>query len=108
MEEKSCSFFGHRKIKYSEKLHERVEKTIENLIDMGFDKSVTDAISLMTHVDGVDYMDYVRQIKENPIAKAVKLADIDHNSDSSRLDADDPRIPYWEEKYRRARQVLCE
>lgn len=33
MEEKSCSFFGHRKIKYSEKLHKRVEKTIENLVN---------------------------------------------------------------------------
>ena len=34
MEEKSCSFFGHRKIKYSEKLYERVEKVIKNLIDI--------------------------------------------------------------------------
>ena len=33
MEEKSCSFFGHRKIKYTEKLQERVEKTIENLVN---------------------------------------------------------------------------
>lgn len=39
------------------------------------------AIALMTHSAGVEYMDYVRAIKSNPIAKAVKLADLKHNSD---------------------------
>ena len=30
------------------------------------------------------YMEYVRKIKENPIAKRVKLADLRHNSDMTR------------------------
>ena len=60
-------------------LHDLVEDTdytIEDLMSMGFSKSITDAIALMTHADGVEYMDYVREIKNNPIAKAVKLAEI--------------------------------
>ena len=65
---------------------EDTEYTIDDLIRMGFDKAVTDAIALMTHAEGVDYMDYVRQIQKNPVAKAVKLADLRHNSDLSRLD----------------------
>ena len=75
-------------------LHDLVEDTdytIEALVDMGFDKSITDAIALMTHADNVAYMDYVRAIKDNPIAKAVKLADLKHNSDLTRLDTIDEK-----------------
>jgi hypothetical protein len=42
------------------------------------------------------------------VDKAVKLADIDHNSDHTRLEPNDPRIPYWREKYAAARKILCE
>ena len=35
--------------------------------------------------EGVDYMDYVRAIKPNPIARRVKIADLRHNSDQRRL-----------------------
>ena len=92
-------------------LHDVVEDTdytLEDLKNMGFSPQVLEAIALMTHEEGVPYLEYVAKIKTNPIAKAVKLADIDHNSDASRLDQDDPRIPYWQEKYRRAKETLCE
>ena len=92
-------------------LHDVVEDTdytLDDLKNMGFSQQVVDAIALMTHEEGVPYLEYVAKIKTNPIAKAVKLADIDHNSDSSRLDEDDPRIPYWQEKYRRAKETLCD
>ena len=90
-------------------LHDLVEDTdytIENLIAMGFDKAVTDAIALMTHADHVDYMDYVRMIKENPIAKAVKLADLRHNSDLTRLDVVDEKALTRREKYLKAIELL--
>ena len=92
-------------------LHDVVEDTdytIEDLTAMGFDKAVTDAIALMTHADGVDYMDYVRAIKENPIAKAVKLADLTHNSDLTRLDTVDEKTIARVEKYRQAMALLTE
>ncbi len=90
-------------------LHDVVEDTdytIEDLSAMGFSKAVTDAISLMTHADGVEYMDYVKLIKENPIAKAVKLADLAHNSDVTRLDVVDERALARREKYRKAIELL--
>ena len=40
----------------------------------------------MTHAPGVPYLDYVRALKADPIARAVKLADLRHNSDLTRLD----------------------
>jgi len=92
-------------------LHDLVEDTpytIEDLVNMGFDKTITDAIALMTHADGVDYMEYVRAIKENPIAKAVKLADLKHNSDLTRLDVVDEKALQRREKYLRAIALLEE
>ena len=92
-------------------LHDLVEDTdytIEALVDMGFDKSITDAIALMTHADNVAYMDYVRAIKDKPIAKAVKLADLKHNSDLTRLDTIDEKALSRREKYLKAIAILQE
>ena len=90
-------------------LHDVIEDTdytIEHLIEMDFDKNVTDAIALMTHSDDVDYMEYVKAIKGNPIAKAVKLADLKHNSDLSRLDIIDEKALLRVEKYKKAISLL--
>lgn len=90
-------------------LHDLVEDTdytIDDLINMGFNKTVTDAIALMTHTDGIDYMDYVRMIKKNPIAKTVKLADLKHNSDLTRLDVVDEKALTRREKYLKAIALL--
>ena len=92
-------------------LHDVVEDTdytIEDLTSMGFGKTITDAIALMTHADGVAYMDYVREIKNNPIAKEVKLADLKHNSDLTRLDVVDESALNRREKYLKAIKLLEE
>lgn len=92
-------------------LHDLVEDTdytIEDLTSMGFSKSITDAIALMTHANDVEYMDYVREIKSNPIAKAVKLADLKHNSDLTRLDVVDEKALSRREKYLKAIKLLEE
>ena len=76
-------------------LHDVVEDTdytLTDLAEMGFDKAIIDALTLLTHDDDTDYMDYVRAIKSNPIAKAVKLADLRHNSDLSRMDIVDEKV----------------
>lgn len=92
-------------------LHDIVEDTdttIDDLIAMGFNDRVIAAIRLMTHDDAVPYMDYVARIKENPIARAVKLADLAHNSDPARLDAMDDWTKARMEKYARAIHLLEE
>lgn len=70
-------------------LHDVVEDTdytLEDLKEMGFGDDVIEALTLLTHDPRVPYMDYVRNIAGNPIAKKVKLADLTHNSDLTRLD----------------------
>ena len=92
-------------------LHDVVEDTpttLEDLAEMGFDPAVLEALALLTHDDGTDYMDYVKAIKENPIAKAVKLADLAHNSDLSRLDEVDDKALARREKYQKAKNFLME
>lgn len=92
-------------------LHDVVEDTdytLEDLTAMGFSACVTEAIGLMTHEEDVPYMDYVAKIKENPIAKAVKLADLKHNSDLTRLDLVDEKARKRAEKYAQAIAFLQE
>lgn len=90
-------------------LHDVVEDTditLEDLKDQGFPREVTDAIALMTHNDAVPYLDYVEKIKDNPITRAVKLADLNHNSDLTRLDVVDGKALERVEKYKKAIDIL--
>lgn len=92
-------------------LHDVVEDTnltFEDLGNMGFPEQVIDALKLLTHDDRVEYMDYVANIKSNPIAVAVKLADLRHNSDTTRLDSVDEKALKRVEKYAKAIKLLTE
>ena len=85
---------------------EDTEYTLDDLREFGFAEDVLSAISLMTHTDDVPYMEYVAQIKTNPIAKAVKLADLKHNSDMSRLDRITQKDKERAKKYKQAIELL--
>ena len=85
---------------------EDTEYTFEDLINMGFPNEVIEALKLLTHADDVPYMDYVKALSVNPIAKAVKIADLTHNSDTSRLDFVDEWALKREEKYKKALEFL--
>lgn len=95
-------------------LHDVMEDTdvTYDMLAREFPKEVTDALLLLTHKEGTDYYDYVRAIKQNPYAKAVKLADIAHNSDQTRMAGCDhlpeEKLAYWREKYAKARAILEE
>lgn len=90
-------------------LHDVVEDTDVTLemLAKTFPKEVVDAVALMTHDNGTDYLQYIARIKENPIARAVKLADLIHNSDKTRLpDGDEKALKRWEDKYSKAFEIL--
>lgn len=94
-------------------LHDVVEDTEVTLEDLKreFPKDVTDAVALLTHDISMDYFDYVRAIRTNPIARTVKLADIAHNSDETRANGSDltekQRI-WWKAKYGKAKALLMD
>ncbi len=87
---------------------EDTEYTIEDLEKMEFGDEVIAALKLLTHEDDVPYMDYVANLKHNPIAKAVKLADLNHNSDQSRMEVMDEKALDRAEKYKKAIEFLME
>ena len=68
-------------------LHDTVEDTDVTLEELAerFPREIVEAVDLLTHRDGVDYFDYIRAIKANPIAVKVKLADLAHNGDPKRI-----------------------
>lgn len=92
-------------------LHDVVEDsemTLEGLLEMGFPVEVVGVLTLLTHINDVPYMDYVREIKKNPIATKVKIADLKHNSDLTRLDVIDEWAIKRNEKYAEALRILTE
>ena len=90
-------------------LHDVVEDTNTSFIDlenMGFPKEVIDVLKLLTHNDNTPYMDYVINLSQNKTAVKVKLADLKHNSDLTRLDVIDEYALQRKEKYAKASAYL--
>ena len=85
---------------------EDTDITVDDIRKMGFGEEVCEALRLMTHDENVPYMEYIKEIKSNPIAKAVKLADLQHNSDLTRLDTVTEKDKKRVEKYREAQRIL--
>jgi len=90
-------------------LHDVVEDcgiSLDDLRKEGFSEAVLTAIESVTKVAGESYEAFVERAAQNPIGRVVKLADLEENSDLSRI-----AQPSWEdlervEKYRRAIGVL--
>ena len=86
-------------------LHDVVEDcgiSLDDLRKEGFSEAVLSAMESVTNVPGESYEDFVERAAQNPIGRVVKLADLEENSDLSRIAS-----PSWEdlervEKYRRA------
>jgi len=92
-------------------LHDVVEDTditFEQL-QHEFPEEIIETLKLLTHDDGEDYFEYVKRIRNNPNAVAVKLADIAHNSDQSRMtgtNISEEKKEYFRKKYSRAKAIL--
>jgi (p)ppGpp synthase/HD superfamily hydrolase len=90
-------------------LHDVVEDcgiSLDDLRKEGFSEAVLSALESVTKVPGESYETFVERAAQNPIGRVVKLADLEENSDLSRI-----AQPSWEdleriEKYRRAIGVL--
>lgn len=92
-------------------LHDVVEDTDVTMEDLAkeFPEEVIDVLKLLTHRKGVPYFDYVRKIKDNPIAVKIKLADIAHNSDQSRCPGlTEEQLAYFRSKFEKAKAILTE
>ena len=94
-------------------LHDVVEDTTLTMEELAreFPEEVISILRLLTHEKGIPYFDYVRAIKQNPIAVKIKLADIAHNSDQTRCvgsGLSEEQLAYWRQKYQKAKAILME
>ena len=90
-------------------LHDVMEDagiTEEDLLKEGFSENIVSAIAMLTHDSRVPYPEYVEGLKFHPLSRIVKLADLRHNSDLSRIDSVTLTDRDRAEKYRKAIIIL--
>lgn len=90
-------------------LHDVVEDTAATLDDIraaGMGEEVIGAIAVMTRDPSVSYADYIAVVAQNPLARKVKVADLRHNSDESRLNEPTAQDLARLERYAEALRVL--
>lgn len=88
---------------------EDTDYTLKDINGMDFGDDVMRALELLTHDEGVPYMEYIKLISSDPLATKVKLADLEHNSDLSRLNREPTETDLERvEKYREAKRIQCE
>lgn len=90
-------------------LHDVIEDsniTAVDLLASGLPNEVVTAVQILTKKKGQSYQEYLEKVKTNDLARVVKLADLKHNSDLSRLksvsDTDRERV----KKYKNAIRYL--
>ena len=88
-------------------LHDTIEDTdvtAEYLLEEGIPKYIVEAVQLLTKPEDEEYESYLRRVKENPLAKQVKLADLANNTDPKRASGlNEAR----QAKYELAKRVLA-
>jgi (p)ppGpp synthase/HD superfamily hydrolase len=90
-------------------LHDVVEDsaiTLDDLRAAGFPEHVLEAVRLLTHEEAISYEDYVRRLKPNAMARRIKLADLEENSDIRRLSGIEEKDLERLRRYHRAWQIL--
>ena len=100
---------GDENVKCTAVLHDILEDTRlteDDLRSEGFDEEIITALKLLTRNNGDNYMEYIKRLKPNKIARAVKLADLADNMDMTRIknptEQDFKRL----EKYKKAKEIL--
>lgn len=90
-------------------LHDVLEDssvTAEELLIAGLPETVVTTVQLLTKQTGQDYQSYLQAVKSNPLACRVKLADLKHNSDLSRLTSITEKDRERLKKYKKAIDFL--
>lgn len=90
-------------------LHDVVEDssyTSSDLVKVGIPSEVVKAVSILTKSKDISYQAYLEDVKMNPMARVVKLADLTHNSDLSRLNVITEKDIERQNKYKKAIEYL--
>lgn len=89
-------------------LHDTVEDTnitIDRIYEI-FGEEIGLAVETITKTDNIDYFQYINNIKNNELARTVKIADLKHNMDLTRLETVTEKDLKRYEKYKKALEIL--
>jgi (p)ppGpp synthase/HD superfamily hydrolase len=91
-------------------LHDVVEDsdwTFEALKEEGFSENIIEALRSVTKSDhDSSYIDFIERAKTNAIGRKVKIADLKHNMDISRIPSISPLDLERLERYRKSLEIL--
>ena len=85
---------------------EDTEYTLEDLRKAGYSQKILQSLDFLTKRDGEEYDQFIKRVKRNPLARKVKIADIEDNLDLGRIKKPKKRDFMRIEKYRRALSEL--
>lgn len=90
-------------------LHDVLEDTSiteEALVKMGISSELVSVIKVLTKKKEESYPEYIERVKKNDLARKVKMADLHHNMDLSRISNPTERDFERLEKYKKALKQL--
>ena len=80
--------------------------TFDDLKDMGFTYRIVNSIRLLTKNDELTYEEYLRRLRMDSCARAVKMADLKHNMDITRIPNPSEKDYARIEKYKKSLAFL--
>lgn len=92
-------------------LHDTLEDTdatIEDFKGLGLSEEIISSIKLLTRSKDMPYMEYIKIISTDKLAKKVKLKDLEHNLDDSRFKGDKNKTESLMKRYKKAYEFLKE
>ncbi|HCL4480112.1 TPA: GTP pyrophosphokinase [Clostridium botulinum] len=92
-------------------LHDTMEDckaTEEDLKNIGMPKDVIEAVKVLTKEKREDYFKYIKRVKQNSIARRVKMADLEDNMNLKRIKSPTEKDFERFKKYQRAFDYLIE
>lgn len=90
-------------------LHDVLEDTnttVEDLRKEGFSEEIISTLILITYDKSENYFEYIKRVSVNEIARTVKLADLYHNTDLTRLSVVTETDILRTEKYKKSIDYL--
>ncbi len=105
-----ASKFSNEELKIVAILHDVLEDTYVSLADLekyGFSKSILKAVDVITRKPNQRYKDYIALVKRDPLASSVKIEDIKHNMDLSRIPKPNRKDISRVNKYKKSLRFLA-
>ena len=85
-------------------LHDILEDTFIIKVDLieNFGEEIANAVDCITKRKNEDYENYINRVKQNNLVRIVKICDLEHNSDISRIENLTKRDLERQNKYKQA------